>query len=349
LRIGQTLARMLRSAAMSDGAAEWPEGLRSLFERAITVEYTSLTAAGRPITVPITPYVKPGARTLDVSTGLTYPAKAERARRNPKVSLLFADHVGLGLVDPPVVLVQGLATVRDADLQANTDRYVRETLAKLPEAFKGQPRFVLRRLNWYFARIWIEVTPTRMWWWPSSALDQEPGMWAAPAGTLAPPSDPAPPGKQPPAWLDPPRDWRAVARHAAAHLEQRDLSWVGEGGFPLDAPVLDLHEQPDGFRLRVDPHAPAQPCGPACLTFHTHPTSFTNQENHTFVGEVSEAGLFRVERLLGDVSLTGNKLGLTLGFLAKGRRLSPRLRSEAARRDQPVPAIRFAEEASRTR
>jgi hypothetical protein len=331
---------------MSDRAAAWPEALMPLFEGAITVEYTSLTAAGRPITVPITPYLKPDARTLDVSTGLTYPAKAERARRNRRVSLLFADPVGSGLFDPPVVLVQGLATVRDADLQANTDRYVRETLAKLPAAFKGQPRFMLRRLNWYFARIWIEVTPTRMWWWPSKALDQEPSTWLAPAGTLAPPSDPAPPGKQPPAWLDPPRDWRTVARHAVAHLEQRDLSWVGEDGSPLDVPVLELEELPDGFGIRLGQHLPAAPRGPACLTFHTHSSAFTNQENHTFVGEVSEAGVFRVERLLGDVSLTGNKLSLGLGFLAKGRRLSPRLRSEAARRRQPVPTIRFAEESS---
>ena len=327
---------------MSHPGAGWPEALVPLFERAITVEYTSLTPAGRPITVPITPYIKPDGRTIDVSTGLTYPAKAERARRNPRVSLLFADPVGSGLVDPPVALVQGLATVRDADLQANTDRYVRETLSKVPEAFQGQPRFVLRRLNWYFARIWIEVTPMRMWWWASKTLDEEPSEWVARAGTAAPPSDPAPPGKQPPAWLDPPRDWRAVARHAAAHLEQRDLSWVGEDGFPLAVPVLAVEEQPDGFSVRVGAHPPASPRGPACLTFHTHPTAFTNQENHTFVGEVSESGVFRVERLLGDVSLTGNKLGMTLGFLAKGRRLSPRLKAEAARRRQPVPAIRFA-------
>ena len=39
--------------------------------------------------------------------------------------------------DAPVVLVQGLATVRDADLQTNSDRYVRLALAKAPEMFRG--------------------------------------------------------------------------------------------------------------------------------------------------------------------------------------------------------------------
>jgi hypothetical protein len=315
-----------------------------VFERAITVEYCSLTRSGRPIMVPITPYLKPDGRTLDVSTGLTYPAKAERARRNPKVCLLYADPVGSGLVDPPVVLVQGLATVRDADLQANTDRYVRETLEKLPEAFKGQPRFLLRRLEWYFARIWIEVTPTRIWWWPSKALDREPGQWVAPAGTSAPPSDPAPPGQQSAAWLEAPADWRAVARRVVAPRDQCDLSWVGADGFPLGIPVLEAEQLGEGFRLRLGQHLPGAPQGPACLTFHTHPAMFTSQENHTFVGEISTSGLdavFRVERLLGDVSLNANKLVRTLDFLSKGRRLSPRLKAEAARRGQPVPMVRL--------
>src|SRR5476649_57978 len=107
----------------------WPSELTEVFERALTCEYASLTRAGAPVTVPSTPYV--GAGTLDVSTGLAYPAKAERARRNPKVALLFADAIGAGHSEAPVVLVQGHAAVRDADLQANTDRYVRVVSSKL--------------------------------------------------------------------------------------------------------------------------------------------------------------------------------------------------------------------------
>ena len=94
-----------------------------------------------------------GAATVDVSTGLTYPAKAERARRDPRVALLFADPVGAGLENPPVVLVQGLATVRDADLQAGLDRYVAAATTKLPDSVKGMPWPILRRAVWYYARI----------------------------------------------------------------------------------------------------------------------------------------------------------------------------------------------------
>jgi hypothetical protein len=121
----------------SNSSPDLPIEVWQVLDRSITVEYTSLTGAGTPVMVPVTPYVADDRSTLDVSTGLTYPAKAERARRDPKVSLLYSDPLGSGLVRPPVVLVQGLATVRDANLQANTDRYVRLTMEKVPAAYRG--------------------------------------------------------------------------------------------------------------------------------------------------------------------------------------------------------------------
>lgn len=328
----------------ADGQA-WPDAVRQVLEHAVTVGYASISRTGTPIMIPVGPYVEPGARTVDVSTGLTYPAKAERARRNPKVCLLFADHVGSGLTDAPVVLVRGLATVRDADLQANTDRYVRQALAKTPEMMKGLPSFALRRLTFYFARIWIQVTPIEIMWWTSTALDHEPGRWLAPTGTTAPPSDPRPAGRQPPGWLEPPVDWQPTARKAVANLDQRDLVWVGADGFPLGVPVADMEQTADGFAVGLGDHLPDVPHGAACLTFHAHPASFTRQENHTFVGHVSGTGPkyhFRVHRLLADVSLAGGKVANMLAFLGAGRRLRPRLRTEAARRGQPVPEVRLS-------
>src|SRR5262249_33603856 len=156
----------------------WPPELLDVFQHALTCEYGSLTRAGAPVTVPTTPYVGVGG-TIDLSTGLTYPAKAERARRNPKVALLFADAVGAKESDAPVVLVQGHAAVRDADLQTNTDRYVCASMRKLPGAVEGQPRALLRRLTFYYARIWIEITPVRILWWPDRALDSQPRDWRA--------------------------------------------------------------------------------------------------------------------------------------------------------------------------
>lgn len=337
------------TTALAGNPGGWPEEVLALFERAITVEYASLTRDGAPITYPLTPYAGEDGLTLDVSTGLTYPAKAERARRNPKVALLFSDPVGSGLEHAPVALVQGLATVRDADLQANTDRYTRLAMVKLPGAYEGQPKFMLRTLAWYFARIWIEVTPTRMVWWPAGRLDERPRKWTAPEGTTAPSSDPAPPGKQPGAWSEQPAGWRQAAEQAARELPFRDLTVVGNDGFPECWPAGEVMVDPAGFRIR-----PASGVGPvaegrACLTFHTHDPVFTTQQNRVFVGRVSAADdedlTFEVERMLADWSLGKSRLGTTLDFLfGSGRRLRSRLRGEAERRGQPVPKVRFPSE-----
>ena len=332
--------------ALAENPAGWPEELLSLFERAMTVEYASLTRAGTPVTYPVTPYVGEDGRTLDVSTGLTYPAKAERARRNQKVALLYSDSLGSGLDTAPVALVQGLATVRDADLQANTDRYVRLALDKFPEAYGSQPRFLLRSVAWYFARIWVQVTPTRIFWWPEGRQDEPPQEWTAPEGTDAPASDPAPPGKQPAAWMEQPREWRQAA---AREFPFRDLTFVGTDGFPVCLPVREISPDPLGFRLRAARGPGEAPRGAACLTFHTHATDGPAQQNQALVGRISPTDggtlVFEVERLLGNWNASTNRLGFMFDFMfLKGRRLKPRLKAESNRRGQPVPKVRLPDE-----
>jgi hypothetical protein len=338
--------RRAESSRRIRSPSAWPEELDEVFERSVTAEYASLTRTGRPVTVPTTPYVNASGLSIDVSTGLTYPAKAERARRDPRVCLLFADPVGCRMEDPPVVVVQGLATVRDSDLQANTDRYVTLSREKLPEATKGQPRFVLRRLAWYFARIWIEVTPLHVRWWSSRSLEEAARSWNAPEGTAAPLSDPAPSGTQPRAWLAPPTSWHAAAQDAV-RLATHDLTVVDSNGFPLCLPVMHTEVVEDGFDLTVGSAAPPLASGPACLTLHSHPERFTGQQNRTIIGAVEpparsgDVVRFHAERALADWSLAGGRAGVTLSFLANGRRLAPRLAAEAQRRFQPVPTVRL--------
>lgn len=321
---------------------QWPKEVRSIFECAITCEYATLTQRHRPVTYPVTPYIGEDGRTLDVSTGLTYPAKAERARRNPRVALLYSDPVGAGLKNPPVVLVQGLATVRDADLQYNTDRYIRLSMAKAPAAYQGTPRFLLRRMPWYFVRIWVKVTPMRMFWWPEGQLERQPEMWEAPAGTDAPPSDPPPTGKALGAWQEEPVDWRQSAAYATTRLGNPVLTVLSDNGFPAPFRVRQATLTPDGVRLEIPTGVPFTANGPACLTFHTHPELFTSQENIVFVGSVradSLGHLFVVERQLGNWSLKGSKLQSMITFFNNGRKLAPRLAAEAQRRGQPVPVV----------
>lgn len=323
-------------------APSWPAELGQVFERELTCEYASLTRSGSPVTLPSTPYV--GNGTLDVSTGLTYPAKAERARRNPKVALLFGDPIGAGTGELPVVLVQGHAAVRDADLQANTDRYARVTMAKLPEATKGQPKFLLRRMKFYYARIWIEITPLRISWWSDRTLAGAAQTWQAPADTAPAQSDPAPSGRAPSPWLTPPSDWRPIAARALRELPLADLTYVDADGYPVCIPVAAGELAGEDVPLKIGAGAPELRAGSACLTVHGHDERFTTQENHTLIGSLAlgENGpRLNVERALADWSLTGNRLQSSLGFLRKGRTLSPRLKGEAARRGQPVPEVRL--------
>jgi len=310
----------------------------------VTVEYGSLTASGRPITVPVCPYLGASGKTLDVSTGLTYPAKADRARHNPKVCLLYSDPIGPGMSQLPTVLVQGHAAVRDADLQGNTDRYVRLAAAKYPATTKGVPRVVLGRLAYYYARIWVEVTPLRVRWWPDRNLDSEPKQWLAPAGTEPPQSDPPPHGAAPPPWRQPPLDWRPVVHDAINRLTLSDLTTVDPSGYPVCLPVALVGLQGDKLPLKIGSGAPQLAHGPACLSLHSHGEVFSGQENRALVGQLlEEAGVhtFVVERALGDWSTAGNKLRMMAGFVGKAPKLAPRLKAEAARRNQPVPKVRL--------
>jgi hypothetical protein len=295
------------------------------------------------VTVPTTPYIGPGG-TLDVSTGLTYPAKAERARRNPRVALLYADTIGAGSGDSPVVLVQGHAAVRDADLQANTDRYARASVAKLPGSVEGQPKALLKRMVFYYARIWIEITPLRISSWADRTLSAPAQVWEAAPDLTPPESDPAPAGRQPPAWLEPPPRWQEVAARALRELPLADLTVVGADGFPVCVPVTAGSLEGQEVPLHIGSGAPQLPDGSACLTVHGHDERFTGQENHTLVGSLAQgagAPRLHVERALADWSLTGNRIQKSVGFLRKGRRLAPRLKAEAARRGQPVPRVNF--------
>ena len=160
--------------------ASLPQDVQSVFDRFVTTEYTTIDAAGQPITWPVTPYYTPGGPCIDVTTGLGYPKKANDARANPLVSLLFSDPTGSGLSDAPMVLVQGSATVDDADLEANRLRYERESIEKLPETAKLHPPAAIRkRMVWYYTRIYIHVRPERVYVWTGGDLASEPQMFDA--------------------------------------------------------------------------------------------------------------------------------------------------------------------------
>ena len=322
----------------------WPDECLPFFERAISCEYATQTRAGQPLTYPITPHVGADRRTLDVATGLAYPLKAERARNHPRVGLLFSEPRGTKLASPPTILVYGEAQVRDADLQANTDRYVALSMKKFSAMSRRLPGFMHRRGAWYYARIWVCVTPMKILWWPEGTRNQAPRVWTAPEGTHAPPSDPKPRGTSPGNVFDEPTDPRAGARYAAAHLGAPVLTVIDADGYPVPLRMMASESDGETFLLRPPGFLPTPPEGRACVTFHTHPEVFTGQENLVFTGEARREGdavRVTIERQLGSFTLARSAKESIKAALRQGAQIKKRLKLEAERRGQPVPKVRL--------
>jgi hypothetical protein len=195
-------------------------------------------------------------------------------------------------------------------------------------------------MAWYWARIWIEVTPMRVLWWPGGNLDQPPQLWQPQTPPTAPPSDPAPVGRGAGSWTTRAlADWRVRLRGALDRLGMPVLTSVTPDGCPLPLRVRDAEQTPSGFRVRP-PAGIDLVDGPACLTFHTHGPAFESQENASVTGHCRNVGdyvEFEAERALNDFILPANPLRRAVYLMSAGRRLRRRLNSEARRRGQTVP------------
>lgn len=308
------------------GLRDLPESVFKLLESGVVTEFSTLSAAGVPIDTPTYYFPSDDMETLDLATGLPNPAKAERARRNPKVGLLIE-----GSPDEPVVVVRAHAAVRDSDIQSNAIRYLAET------GYRG----ISHGITWekarlavtYWSRIIIENKPARIYWWDNqAALEEMPQVWNAAPGTVYPTSDPPPSGTmKPSAW--PVRPWRAVAKDAVESGTASHLSVIDSDGYPLPMRTRSFELTDEGFRLVMPKGVPWRFEGKASLTF----AGF-----RTFVGEaVPESGaiLFRVERSLPQHPSTLDTkqvLQPSEDTLAKAR---ARLEYEAQRRGQSLPVI----------
>src|SRR5947209_2491880 len=215
--------------------ASLPAPVRSAFERFNTAGLTTLDDLGHPITWPVTPYYTSGAPCIDVATGLGYPQKAEDARRNPYVSLLFSDPAGSGLDDAPALLVQGTAEVDDRDLDSNAERYARESAQKLQGTFQLPPP--LRRLfGWYYKRIYLHVRPERVYSWPAGDMDVEPELYDSHMEEVRSGHDEEPDATH----VDPaggPVPWDERLEDLGEHHRTAVLSFVAPDGFPFSVRV----------------------------------------------------------------------------------------------------------------
>ena len=313
-----------------------PDEVQKVFERFITTELTTIDASGQPITWPVTPYYALGAPCIDVTTGLGYPKKANDARANHLVSMLFSDPTGSGLTDPPMVLVQGCAEVDDRDLEVNRERYAKESLEKLPAVAKlTPPRQVQRMLDWYYARIYIHVRPERVYVWPRADVGADPELYGAHmeevrSGHSEEPerfhADPAGGASS----------WDGRLRELGSLHRTAVLSIVSPDGFPFSVRVPISLDAADRW-IRIEGEltgVPLQP-GLACLTAHSHGESFTWQQNFQVRGDlvfVEGGWALLPHRLVGGFELPRSRLAMLRASAAKARRFRRTAKRELARR-----------------
>jgi hypothetical protein len=305
---------------------ELPAEVARLIETRFVAEFATVSAAGVPIDSPLVPFLSADGATIDTATGLAYPTKADRARRNPRVGMLFE-----GSAEEPVVLISGMAAVRDRDMQANLDRYLAEeilTPAINPDTVDWER--VTRPAIWYFSRILTCVAPAVVRWWLNpAAMDTAPREWRAPAGTAWPQSDPAPPGKDSKAsWQLP--DWRALARGALARGAAGHLTLLDDEGFPLPIRACEVEAHEDGFVLTM----------PGWLPWSNGKATVSFQGLEIFIGEASVTGsraVFRAERALPVHPLLAG--GPLQPDEATKQALMQRIEHELARRGATLPVM----------
>jgi Pyridoxamine 5'-phosphate oxidase len=316
--------------------ASLPAEVQAVFDRFVTTEFTTLDAGGQPITWPVTPYYRPGDGAIDVCTGVGYPKKADDAAANPHVALLFSDPTGSGLENPPMVLVQGTAKVDDADLDANAERYERESLEKLP-AVKSQlpPRALRGWFTWYRARIYIYVRPERVYVWPHGDISAEPGLHGAHVEEVRSGHSEEPEaGHAAPAGGA--QVWDRRMDELGARYPQAVLSFVAPDGFPFSVRVpVAVDRAAHRVRLRAEPvGAPLQP-GLACLTAHEHAPDFTWQRNFQVRGDLmrdEEGWALQPHRLIGGFELPAGMVDRYRVNFKKALRFRRVAKREVARR-----------------
>jgi hypothetical protein len=269
--------------------ASLPDEVQQVFDRFITTEFTTVSRRGQPICWPVTPYYRPGDPCIDVCTALGYPKKALDARSNPKVALLFSDPTGSGIEGAPQVLVQGTADVDHRDLDANRERYRRESVEKLPGSRRLlPPRFVQRAMGFYFTRIYVHVRPERVYVWPDGDATREPRLFDAHMEEVRSGHDEEPDAPHAAAEGGPPV-WDSRMDELGELYPEAVLSLVAPDGFPFSLRV-PIAVDTEARRVRIGASAvgvPVQP-GLACLTAHDHHPDFHWQRNFQVRGDLVE-------------------------------------------------------------
>jgi general stress protein 26 len=156
-----------------------PTPATELIERALVAELTVVDPTGRPVTYPLIP-LWDGERVYMTSSTL-FSRKLEHIARNPRVSVSVTDPISVGGRDDRVT-IQGDARVIDDDPHGGWERLLPIWSAKEPAIVAFLKERVALPL--FFERALIEITPRRVFYWPTGDASVAPvvtvvGMEAA--------------------------------------------------------------------------------------------------------------------------------------------------------------------------
>jgi general stress protein 26 len=139
-----------------------PAPAAELVERALVAELTVVDATGRPVTYPLIP-LWDGERVYMTSSTL-FSRKLEHIARDPRVSVSVTDPISVGGREDRVT-IQGDARVIDDDPHGGWERLLPIWSAKEPAIVAFLKQRVALPL--FFERALIEITPRRIFYWPT--------------------------------------------------------------------------------------------------------------------------------------------------------------------------------------
>ena len=150
-----------------------PDSVLAVFREFRTCEFTTINKSGMPVTWPTLPFLDAPNGKFIITTSIGLPEKVFNVRRNPRISMLFSNPTACGLVEPPVVLVQGDAVAPDQVSTAvvGFEEVLREVFRRQPASQMYSSNPLMRWLfDWYYMRLTITITPRRIRWWERGDL-----------------------------------------------------------------------------------------------------------------------------------------------------------------------------------
>jgi len=155
-----------------------PEAL-AIVRRYRTCELATLAKDGTPIAWPVCARLLEDGRLL-LTTSIGLPQKAFNIRRDPRVSMFFSEPKASGVETPGAVLIQGKATAEDrivtdmASLPELRAYFIENIFARQPQGQLMSSWLGRWLMGWYYMRLLIYVTPTRIRHWPTRDFSAAP-------------------------------------------------------------------------------------------------------------------------------------------------------------------------------